>query len=99
MGSINNLLSGLIGQARKMQVEATAKQEAPFVGAELGFRGDEAVARKGALHLAGGERHRAHETGRPAGGEKLLGIGADTAGAGRRQLDVETAVGGARGAV
>ena len=45
------------------------------------------------------QSHRTFEAGRPAGGEQLLGIGADARGTGGRKLDVETAVGAARRAV
>jgi hypothetical protein len=51
------------------------------------------------LQFTGGKSHRTFEAGRPACGEQLLGIGADARGAGRRKLDVETAVGTARRAI
>ncbi len=53
---------------------------------------DGGVCRQCDLQRARGFLHRAFETGRPAGGEQLLGIGAGTATARRGERDVELAV-------
>src|SRR5437660_12617002 len=51
------------------------------------------------LALASCEPDRAFEACRPAGRKKLFRIGADTRRAGRRNLDIEPAVGAARNAI
>ncbi|EGE56507.1 hypothetical protein RHECNPAF_6420054 [Rhizobium etli CNPAF512] len=67
------------------KIIAVRRPEIDF-GIHRSFRG------KPDLQLAGGDAHRADEAGRPAGGEKLFGIGAGPRAAGRREFDVELSV-------
>ncbi|MDT4852190.1 hypothetical protein FQZ97_864130 [compost metagenome] len=86
------------GQAHR---QAGGDAEAGRDRADVHFGVDRRIGRHGDLLHAGHVLERAHEAGRVAGREQLLGVGGGAGaahGLGRGELDVEQAVVGSRGA-
>ena len=60
-----------------MDVQSGTEDEPPVVRAQVHLGVDVPVGREDDVPLCGQQRDRAHEAGRPAGGDQLLRVGAD----------------------
>src|SRR5262245_28428571 len=96
LGIVDQALRDAPLDARNGNVEARAEEELALVKVEVDLGVDRHVGRKLDLLSLGRNSERAFETGRPAGSEQLLRIGARARRSGGRQLDVELAVGASR---
>jgi hypothetical protein len=78
---VHKRLRDLALDTRKADIEAAAEKVTAISQMQVHFGVDGQVGRKCNLPLARRETDRTFKTGRPAGGEELLRIGADTGGA------------------
>ena len=94
---VHELLRDRQVDAGKRHVQAGLQEIAVVVESQVDLRLDRQVLGQADLHGLSGLADRADEAGRPARGEQLLGVRPRASRARRGQLDVETAIGAARG--
>src|SRR5580693_5952420 len=95
VGGLDQSPADLAPDTGQADIEAGGKPVGAVRRAEVHLGVDGDIGRQLHLHLAGRQFDRAQETGRPASGEQLLGVGAGAWTARRRQYDLQSAVAGA----
>ena len=87
---VHQSLGNFTLQTRQADVETGREAVSAASCAQVHFGVNRHVRWKSDLPFAGRELYRTEKTGRPAGGEKLLGVGAGARGAWRRHLNLKS---------